>query len=139
MRFDCWRACCCDSDYSRYGGHSMSKTQTPPQKYAPDWLQTLDGRTALAALMRSRHTALCNDLGGADRLSYPQLTLIDRALFLQYWLEQEEQKLATGGDFDAGKWVQACNSLSGLFSKLGLERKAREVPALRDYLDNKRG
>lgn len=117
----------------------MSKTAAPPKRYTPDWLQTLDGRTQVAAAMRSRHTALCNDLGGHERLSYQQLALIDRALFLQYWLEQEEQKLATGAEFDSAKWVQACNSLNGLLSKLGLERRAREVPALQQYLQANSG
>ena len=99
----------------------------PPVKFSPNWLDTLDGRTALAQVLRNRHTELTNDLGGIDQLSYPQKTLINRALFLEYWLEQQEQALANGGEFDAGKHTQAVNALSGLLTKLGLHRVARDV------------
>ena len=112
----------------------MSRLPTPPERYCTNWLSKLDGRTGIAQVMRERFVALTNDLGGADRLSYPQRSLAERALWLEYWLAQQEQTLATGGDFDVGKWVQAANSLQGIFSKLGLERQARDVPNLHDYL-----
>lgn len=105
----------------------MPKQSAPPQQYTPDWLNTLDGRTTARQVLNKRHSDLCHDLGGFDLLSYQQRALVDRAIFLEYHLQQEEQKLATGGDFDSGKWVQACNSLSGIFKSLGLKRQAREV------------
>src|SRR5690554_839165 len=105
----------------------MAKQQTPPQQYTPDWLASLDGRTSVRQVLNRRHSDLCADLGGFAVLSYQQRALVDRAIFLQYHLEIEEQKLATGGEFDSGRWVQACNSLSGIFKTLGLKRQAREV------------
>jgi len=112
----------------------MNKLQAPPERYTNAWLAKLDGRTGIAQVMRERYADLTDDLGGADRLSYAQRSLAERALWLEYWLAQQEQTLATGGEFDVGKWTQAANSLQGIFSKLGLERKARDVPNLQDYI-----
>ena len=42
--------------------------------------------------------------------------------------------LADGGDFDAAKWVQGCNSLQGVLARLGLERKPKDVSDLAAYL-----
>ena len=77
--------------------------------------------------LRQRQLSLSDDLGGIEALSYQQRALIDRAIFLEFHLQQQELRLATGADFDSGSWVQAANSLSGIFSKLGLQRKAKDV------------
>jgi len=62
------------------------KEQTPPDEYKNDWLANLDKRTSLAQELRQRHNALCDDLGGLSTLSYQQQALIDRFLFIEYWL-----------------------------------------------------
>ena len=113
------------------------KAQDMPERFQQGWLEALDSRTALAKLMRDRYAALTDDLGGADRLSYAQRSLCERALWLEYWLASQERELATGQPFDVGKWVQAANSLQGIYSKLGLERVANEVPDLQTFLKNK--
>ena len=105
----------------------MSKQAAPQTAYKNDWLQSLDGRTAIAQELRQRQTSLSNDLGGIESLSYQQRALVDRAIFLEYHLQQQELRLASGEQFDSGQWVQAANSLSGIFSKLGLQRKAKDV------------
>ena len=114
----------------------MSKIQAPPEKYMHGWLKDLDGRTGIAQIMLERFTAFTNDLGGAESLSYAQRSLVERALWLEYWLAQQEQELASGKEFDVGKWVQAANSLQGIVSKLGLKRIAKEIP-LSEYLSRK--
>jgi len=106
-----------------------------PEKYTPGYLESLDGRTGIAQIMRERYRAFTDDLGGADRLSYAQRSLVERALWLEYWLAEQEQSLARGAAFDVGKWTQAANSLQGILTKLGLERQAKEVPNLQDYLN----
>ncbi|QIB52134.1 hypothetical protein [Pseudomonas sp. OIL-1] len=105
----------------------MSKLTTPPDRFAQGWLDQLDGRTGIAQTMRERWQALTDDLGGASRLSYQQRSLVSRVLWLEHHLIEQERALAAGGDFDSGKWVQSCNALSGIFSKLGLDRQARDV------------
>ena len=113
--------------------------KTPSNKFNTGWLADLDGRTAIAQVMRERYQAFTNDLGGVERLSYAQRSLVERALWLEYWLAQQEQALAGGADFDVGKWTQAANSLQGILSKLGLDRVARDVPDLAQYLAGKDG
>ncbi|PFG54557.1 hypothetical protein ATG98_3821 [Marinobacter sp. LV10R520-4] len=111
--------------------------KTPPNKFNAGWLSELDGRTAIAQVMRERYASFTNDLGGVERLSYAQRSLVERALWLEFWLSQQEQALAGGSDFDVGKWTQAANSLQGILSKLGLDRVARDVPDLAQYLAGK--
>ena len=114
------------------------KAQTIPiennTSNATNWLASLDGRTSIAVELKQRHLFLCNDLGGYHKLSYQQKSLVDRVLFLEHHLQLEERKLADGGEFDSGKWVQACNSLSGIFAKLGLLRQEKEVTTLAQYV-----
>lgn len=108
-----------------------------PEKYTPGYLDDLDGRLAVAQVMRERYRVFTDDLGGADRLSYAKRSLVERALWLEYWLSQQEQSLATGSDFDVGKWVQAANSLQGILTKLGLDRQAKDIPNLSDFIKSR--
>jgi len=105
-----------------------------PDKFTPGYLADLDGRYAVAQVMRERYRAFTDDLGGSDALSYAQRSLVERALWLEYWLAEQEKALAKGADFDVGKWTQAANSLQGILTKLGLDRKAKDVPSLHEYI-----
>jgi hypothetical protein len=106
-----------------------------PDRYSEDWLAKLDGRTAIARVIRDRLEDLQTDLGGRDSLSYQQRSLTKRAIWMEAIIEQQEIALSRGEDVDQGKLTQAVNSLIGLLKTLGLERKAREVPSLRDYME----
>ena len=108
-----------------------------PEKYSPGYLDNLDGRLAIAQVMRERFRAFTDDLGGADTLSYAKRSLVERALWLEYWLAEQEQALAKGQDFDVARWTQAANALQGILSKLGLERQAKDLPSLNEYLARK--
>lgn len=109
-----------------------------PVKFEQGWLDMLDGRTNLAQNLRLRYDEVCGDLGGTDSLSYFQRSLIERSLWLEYWLSKQERELAEGTtEFDVGKWVQAVNSLQGIFSRLGLHRQAKPVQSLESYLHSK--
>lgn len=115
------------------------KTAVIPEKSAPGWLASLDGRTSVAQDMGVRFDEICRDLGGADRLSYMQRSLIERALWIEYWLASQERELAEGREVDTGRYVQAANGLQGIFNRLGLERRARDVtPDLATYIAGKR-
>ena len=117
-----------------YTTKAGKNAQTIPAQFHNGWLDSLDYRTAMAKEMRDRFVALTNDLGGADRLSYAQRSLCERALWLEFWLASQERSLAAGAEFDAVKWTQACNSLQGIFTKLGLKRVPRDVPDLSQWL-----
>lgn len=110
--------------------------RTVPEKFQAGWLDDLDSRTAIAREMRERYQELTDDLGGVARLSYAQRSLAERALWLEYWLAAQERNLASGGQFDVGKWTQAANALQGIFAKLGLHRVARDI-GLNEYLNRK--
>ena len=110
------------------------KEQPLSAKFANGWLDDLDGRLGLARELRQRFETLTNDLGGSDSLSYAQRSLCERALWLEYWLATQEKDLANGGEFDVGKWVQAANSLQGIFAKLGLKRVPTDVTSLQDWI-----
>lgn len=111
--------------------------KTVEKNYKPGWLQEIDKRTSLAMELRSRHKSLCDDLGGYESLSYQQLSLIDRALHLEYHLQEQERELLSGGEFDSGKWVQAVNSLQGIYSKLGLKRIQKDPLNISEFLKAK--
>ena len=115
----------------------MAKYTTPPEQYTPNWISQLDGRYQVAQEIRQRYRRYTDDLGGESVLSYAQLSLVSHALFLQHWLHLQEKALATGQDIDMGRYTQALNSLQGLMQKLGMERKAKDVPSLSDYLSKR--
>lgn len=113
------------------------KAQLTPERYSPGWIAGLDMRTAVGRDMAGRYAEVCADLGGEASLSYPQRSLIERALWCEFWLASQERDLAEGREFDAGRWTQASNALLGLWRTLGLERKARDVTDLRAYIGGK--
>lgn len=116
----------------------MPKLAAIPDTFTAGYLGQLDGRKAIAVEMRARWDALTADLGGADRLSYAQRSLVERALWLEHWIAGQERVLADGGEADTGRMTQATNSLLGLYRTLGLERRARDVtPSLQSYIGGK--
>lgn len=110
-----------------------------PEKFKPGYIDGIDRRTKVGAIMRARWQEFTDDLGGADQLSYAQRSLVERALWLEYWLQAQEAALGEGRvqDFDSGQWVQATNSLQGIFTRLGLHRRQKELKDISDYLDQK--
>jgi len=115
----------------------MAKLKAPPDKFEPQWLASLDGRTAIAQEMRRRFDEVSADLGGD--LSYLTRSLVSRYLWQEFWIQTQEQALAEGQQIDIGRYTQAVNAASGLAAKLGLERRQREVPNLADYLARREG
>ncbi|MEQ6886462.1 hypothetical protein [Salicola sp. Rm-C-2C1-2] len=115
----------------------MPKQTTAPDQFRPNWIEQLDQRYGFAHEIRARYQRYADDLGGEASLSYAQLSLISHALFMQVWLNQQEHALAKGQEIDMGRYTQAMNSLQGIFTKLGLERRAKEVPSLSEYINRK--
>ena len=113
---------------------SVTPGEAMQSRFQSGWLDRLDSRHNLTRELRERYAEVCTDLGGADSLSYMQRGMVERLLWLEYWLSQQEQALAKGQDFDVSRWIQAANSYQGLSKTLGLERKAKEAPTLGEYL-----
>lgn len=90
-----------------------------PDSFSPFFCQDVDGRLSTAKLMRKRLAQLKADCG-SDSLQKDMFC--ERACFLSIQIESMEAKAAEGVEIDQGAYVQACNALSGLFSKLGIEK-----------------
>ena len=112
----------------------MTKQQDIPATWSPDWLEKLDGRTTLARVVNERVQCLATDLGGMDALSYQQRSLCKRIVWIEAVIEKQEAALARGEDVDQGRMTQAVNSLVGLLKAVGLERRAKPVQTLNQYL-----
>jgi hypothetical protein len=110
------------------------KSQPVGPQFTNGLLDSLDGHLGIARELRQRFEAMTNDLGGSDSLSYVQRSLCERALWLEFWLSQQERDLANGTDFNVSGWIQATNSLQGIFSKLGLRRREKDVPTLDGWI-----
>ncbi|TQE98193.1 MAG: hypothetical protein FKY71_15120 [Spiribacter salinus] len=113
------------------------KDRAVPDRFEAGWLAKMDTRMALVRELRARLDALANDLGGD--LSYQERSLAERAIFVEYILAKQERDLIEGAEFDQGAWVQSVNALSGLFNRLGLQRRQTDVPDLASYLASKEG
>jgi hypothetical protein len=118
-----------------------TKRASIPQKFEPGFIAALDGRTGIAQEMRERFTELTRDLGGADRLSYQQRSLCERALWLEHWIREQEAALARGDHaaFDVGRYTQASNAIQGLYAKLGLQRVAKQAPSVAELIRRNQG
>ena len=110
------------------------KRRSLPERFEAGWLAKMDTRVALVRELRARLDALAVDLGGMDSLSYQERSLCERAIFVEYLLAKQERDLIEGKDFDAGAWVQAVNALSGLFNRLGLQRRQTDVQDLSTWI-----
>jgi hypothetical protein len=108
---------------------------TLPDKYTPDFVARLDGRTTIARAIRDRIGAIESDMGGGDSLSHARRSLVRRVVWLEAIIENAEQRLAAGEPIDLGGHTQAVNTLLGLYRLLGLERRQRPVKTLRDVMN----
>jgi hypothetical protein len=117
---------------------STAKAVSIPGKYpGPKWRQKLDGRLSVRKEVDRRFNELTTDLGGAEMLSYQQRSLVERAIWLEFFLSSQECALASGSAINANAWVQAMNALVGLYRALGIARRAKTIPSLSDYIAGK--
>lgn len=105
-----------------------------PEKFEPKFWRDCDKRQIVLKEIRQRIERLEED-AGAD--SYQKQLLVQRAVFLSVQLETWELNAAEGQEFDAGVYTQAANALSGLLSKLGLDKQMAKVEDLATYVGSK--
>ena len=118
-------------------GQKSAKPTTLPAECEPAFLDALDGRSRIARALHARLAELVTDLGGAERLSYQRASLARRAVFVEARLAHMEGELASGIEVDVVRYTSLLNSLIGLFRLLGLQRHARTVPVLHDYINGR--
>ena len=105
---------------------------TIPARFEPRFWEDGDSRRSIVKLMRRRYKALHADAGG-ERSAQRDI-LIQRASFISIILETWEVRLAEGENIELGAYTQMVNALTGLLTKLGLEKHVRDVTDLKDYL-----
>jgi hypothetical protein len=117
--------------------YENQKGQTLPAKYAPGFLQQLDGRTRTFEKLHQAHIEILADVGGEESLSHIQKALIERFVFLEFSLRSIEARIAQDpkkSGHEINRWVTGLNSLLGLGKTIGLERRARKITSLSTYI-----
>lgn len=98
----------------------MRRDATPSREV--DWL---DGRTRWAKRLKVLKAAYAADLGGDEKLSEMQRSLVQRAATLSVELEAAESEFAAGGKADADRlqsYRQSSSELRRLLESLGAKR-----------------
>jgi hypothetical protein len=96
-----------------------------------------DMRGAWARRLRDLIGQHLSDLGGPDMASTAEASIIRRAATLTVELERLEAKFAEAGQAEANDldlYQRTAGNLRRLLEAVGIERRAREVPNLDDYI-----
>ncbi len=102
-------------------------------------LPDIDGRSALARRFKDITSGILADQGGADQCSESRLQLVRRFAAAAVLAEQLESRLANGEQIDIQDHALLCSTLARLASRIGIERRARDVTTLADYLQQHQG
>jgi hypothetical protein len=100
-----------------------------------DILPGIDGRSTVARRYRDILGALASDQGGADRMSEARAQLSRRFAALAVLAERMEAALARGDSIDLAQHALISSTLVRLATRLGINRHAKTVTPLRDYLE----
>lgn len=115
-------------------GQKSEKETDVPARHTPGFLEDMDGRTEVSRILRQRLGALVSDLGGLDNLSYQERSLCKRIVHLERLIEKDELSMAHNRAVDKHAHFAALNTLTGLFHKIGMKRRAKQI-SLKDYLN----
>jgi hypothetical protein len=97
----------------------------------------VDGRSAWVRRCRDLIELHLNDLGGADRVSEAEHSIVRRIAVLTVELERLEATFATDGATPAALdlYNRGAGNLRRLFEAIGLERRPKDVtPDLQSYI-----
>ena len=114
----------------------LSKQRSRVSNGAGD-LPDVDKRSSVARRFRDIVSQVCVDLGGADRLSEARLQLIRRFAACSVLAEQLEARLARNETVDVSEHSQLSSTLTRLVQRIGINRVAKTVPTLGEYLATK--
>lgn len=112
--------------------YKRRKEMSIPDHFVPRFWDEVDGRSIIYKKITERINRLMED-AGVD--SIQKELIAQECIFVAVQLETMRVKAAETGDFNSGSYTQMVNCLSGLLSKLGLERQdVRKVVTLHDYV-----
>ena len=115
----------------------QTKFQKPPLRFENNFLQKLDCRTVAFKVLTESFNEVAEDLGSKTSLSHIQSALVERYVFLEYFLKSLEAKIATNPKKSSrliARWVQSLNCFLGLSKTLGLERRTKKIENLSSYV-----
>jgi hypothetical protein len=102
-----------------------------------DLLPGIDGRSQKGRRYRDILLALVADQGGLDRLSEARVSLSRRFSALSVMAEAIEADLINGAQIDIAEFATIASTLVRLAARIGLNRRAKVVPELADYLESR--
>jgi hypothetical protein len=98
-------------------------------------LPATDGRSLCYRRFRDLYEDVAADLGGLDELSESQKQLIRRAALLSSECERQEALCARGdAKFSLADYALSTSLLCRVFNILGVNRVAKTLPSLHEYL-----
>jgi hypothetical protein len=100
-------------------------------------LPGIDGRSVVARRYQDIIASLTSDAGGHGNISEARHQLIRRFAALAVLAENIEAKLAMGETIDLAQHALISSTLVRLATRLGINRHAKTVTPLRDYLEAK--
>jgi hypothetical protein len=99
-------------------------------------LADLDKRTGSAFRAHTMVKAIIQDLGGADRLSTGERSLVQRVALLDAVATDLETRWLLGQPIDTGTLCAIGNAQRRILETVGLKRRPRDVTRLESYLAN---
>lgn len=108
-----------------------SKKATRPQLLTRD---ELDGHTNAAKLFDQLTSRIEVDLGGHDQLSTIELALIEGFVGAAIVMHNLNTRLALGERIDLAEHAAAVSAMVRVASRLGIQRRLRDVSSLSDFL-----
>ena len=98
---------------------------------------SLDGRTAVAKVYDQLVAQIHADLGGRDRLSAIELSLVEAFAGASVTLDHLNTRLLAGAELTqalVGMAAVASSTMVRVAMRLGIERRAKIVPSLDEFL-----
>ncbi len=125
--------------------YSKSGINTLKQAVKTLGSRALDKRTMVARTLAQWRSELMRDLGGSEAVSTQETAIVDLAVKTKLILDSVDNWLLTQPSLInlrkrallpvVTQRQQLADSLARYMTSLGLERKAKPVPALSEYLD----
>ncbi len=105
------------------------------------FLDGVDGRTLAARRYRDLFNSFVSDIGGMEIASEAQLQLARRCAAMCCQAELMEAEFIAGVDMDLDGYLRLVGTLSRALSRLGVERKPRDVDdlSLDEYIEEQCG
>jgi hypothetical protein len=94
----------------------------------------MDQRSSLARQLHSRLLGISDDQGGSEAMSVIARSLAERYVHAEALAVAIEARAAAGEQFDTPQYLAILDRLARLGQALGLERKARPVQSLAEYI-----